>query len=475
MTFNYSRAFVDKGIAFLFGKGFSFEIKDDEQSKVISPILKEIWEDNQKALWGVECGQMGSVSGDVFVKVGREEPNEFNDLEKSRVRMIILDSAHCFPSWHPHAKDVMTSFRLSYMYEVEGVRGQKARKKYTEIITRDRFIIIDGDVRYEWPNSLGFIPIVHIKNQPVANSTYGLSDLNDFTGLNREYNEKATAISDIINYHQAPVTVVFGAKASSLEKGANKLWSGLPKDARVENLQLQSDLRASVDYMEMLKKGMHELTNVPEATLGQQQAISNTSGVALHVQYQPLMEQRAKKILTYGVGIEKVNRMALKIWEITNGADFKAQLPNTKDPYDTTAIFPDPLPKDRLVLLQEIQQRMSMPYPLITPPEALAMLGEEDVEGAILKIEKWIEQMKPAELDAEGKPIKKAKAPIAANGAIDPDATESDPDTGNVDAKGKTIQTNAGGVMQRSMRPAGAVSEDMSSIYNNGGTGQGGM
>lgn len=458
MTFNYSRAFVDKGIAFLFGKGFGWDIANETQRAIIAPILKEIWEDNQKALWGIECGQMGSVSGDVFIKVGREEPNKWNGLEESRVRMIILDSGHCFPEWHPHAKDVMVSFRLSYSYERAGVRGEKARVKYTEIITKDRFIIIDGDVRYEWPNSLGFIPIVHIKNIPIANATYGLSDLNDFTGLNREYNEKATSISDIINYHQAPVTVVYGAKATSLEKGANKLWSGLPKDARVENLQLQSDLRASVDYMELLKKNMHELTNVPEATLGQMQAVSNTSGVALHVQYQPLLEQRAKKILTYGTGLEKVNRMALKIWEITNSRDFKAEMPDVKDPYKTATTFPDPLPKDRLVLLQEIQQRMSMPYPLITPPQALALLGEEDVDKMLADIDKWIEHMKPAEVDAEGKPIKRPKPPQGAE--------EVNPDKGNVDARGKKIATNAGGIMHKSMSPQGATQTEIKSVYN---------
>jgi hypothetical protein len=43
--------------------------------------------------------------------------------------------------------------------------------------------------------------------------------------LNRAYNETATDIADIVNYHAAPVTVITGAKASNLEKGPKKVWA----------------------------------------------------------------------------------------------------------------------------------------------------------------------------------------------------------------------------------------------------------
>ena len=39
----------------------------------------------------------------------------------------------------------------------------------------------------------------------------------------------------------------------------------------------------------MLKLWMHEMTGVPQTALGQEQQISNTSGVALAIQYFPTM------------------------------------------------------------------------------------------------------------------------------------------------------------------------------------------
>ena len=50
------------------------------------------------------------------------------------------------------------------------------------------------------------------------------------------YNEKATEISDILNYHSAPVTVITGAKAQNLEKGPRKVWSIPNAGAKVTNL-----------------------------------------------------------------------------------------------------------------------------------------------------------------------------------------------------------------------------------------------
>lgn len=463
MTFNYARAFVDKSVSFLFGKGFNWVIKDERTRQIINPALKTIWKDNNQVLWGMEAGQMGAVSGDTFVKVGWEDPNEFNLLKKGRVRMIILDSSHCFPEWHPHNKDVMTSFRISYMYEVPTLKGQKTRRKYTEILTGDKFIILDGDTRYEWDNGLGFIPIVHIKNRPIAGGTYGLSDLNDFIGLNREYNEKSTNISDIINYHQAPITVVYGAKATSLEKGANKLWSGLPKDAKVENLQMQSDLNASVEYLRMLKESMHELTQVPEATLGKQQAVSNTSGVALHVQYQPLMEQRAVKMLTFGTGISKINKMALTIYGIKNGVNFEEEC-NNENALETQVTFPDPLPKDRLILLQEITQRMQLPFPLVTPPMALEMLGDNDIDKTLEHIMQWIPYMQPqaatmpppqgaGDVPDDNEDVKSDVARNISNSVQAPSGMTA------------ATATNAGGFLNKeTMTPRGAVQSDLTSI-----------
>lgn len=128
-----------------------------------------------------------------------------------------------------------------------------------------------------------------------------------------ELNLKSSDVSEIIEYHSAPVTLVYGARVGQLEKGANKVWGGLPKDAKVENLTLDSDLQASKDYIASVKTAMHEIGGVPEGALGKDLAISNTSGVALQLMMMPLIERIEQKRALTKECLEKVNKLIIKI------------------------------------------------------------------------------------------------------------------------------------------------------------------
>lgn len=74
LSFNYVKAFADYMVNFTFGKGVEFS-SPEATAGVVPYLLKRAWEhDNDKmtVLW--ELGQLGSVSGDVFVKIAYEEP-----------------------------------------------------------------------------------------------------------------------------------------------------------------------------------------------------------------------------------------------------------------------------------------------------------------------------------------------------------------------------------------------------------------
>ena len=394
IALNYYRAFTDFVINFTFGKGVQFR-SPKETEAIVPDLLERVWEvDNNKAtvLW--EIGQQGSVSGDCFIKVAYEE--EYKDpagrVHPGRVRILPLNSSFCFPEFHPHDRERLIRFKLKYRFWGTSLEGTRQVFTYTEILTDDVIEeYINDELIDSRPNPLGVIPIVHIPNVRISGSPWGLSDCNDIISINRTYNETATDIADIINYHAAPVTVIIGAKASQLEKGANKVWGGLPKDARVENLEGGAQgLKGAMEFMEMLKKSMHEMIGVPETALGQAQPISNTSGVALSIQFQPLMNRYHQKIIQYARGLERVNELimlnlAVKepevfTWNPTFNTPIKpGQLdqldPNDDITYRSIVHFPQPLPLDKLIALNEIQTKMSLG--LESKEGALRSLGEE--------------------------------------------------------------------------------------------------
>ena len=394
MVYNYYRAFTDYIVNFTFGRGVQF--RSPKQTEAIVPdILKRVWEvDNNKhgVLW--EMGQQGGVSGDCFVKVAYEEAWQDNTgkFHPGRVRILPLNASFCFPEFHPHDRNRLIRFKLKYRFWGTSVEGTRQVYTYTEILTDDMIEeYINDELIDSRPNPIGVIPVVHIPNVLISGSPWGLSDCHDVIVLNRNYNEVATDVADIINYHAAPVTVIIGAKASNLEKGPKKVWGGLPKDSRVENLEGGgSGLAGAIQYLEIVKRAMHEMVGVPETALGQMVPISNTSGVALSIQFQPLMNRYQQKIVQYGKGLEKINELVLRtvafkepelfIWNPNfNGPIKQDQMPqlDPNDPltYQNFAHFPPPLPLDKLIVLNEIQTMMSMN--LESREGALRRLGEE--------------------------------------------------------------------------------------------------
>jgi hypothetical protein len=335
------------------------------------------------------------VSGDCFIKVAYEEAyvDPAGRKHPGRVRILPLNSSFAFPEFHPHDRERLVRFKLKYRFWGTSLEGTRQVFTYTEILTDD---IIEEYINDELidsrPNPLGTIPVIHIPNVRISGSPWGLSDCNDIININRAYNETATDIADIVNYHAAPVTVIIGAKASQLEKGANKVWGGLPKDARVENLEGGAQgLKGAMDFLAMMKKSMHEMIGVPETALGQAQPISNTSGVALSIQFQPLMNRYHQKIVQYAHGLERVNELillnlALKepetfIWDPNSSTvplkQGQVDRLDINDPitFRSYVHFPQPLPLDKLIAINEVQSMLSLG--LESKEGALRILGEE--------------------------------------------------------------------------------------------------
>lgn len=394
ITINYTGALSRYITNFTFGRGVHFQ-SNKKYEHIVPALLQRVWEqDNDKktTLW--QMGENGSVAGDCFVKVAYEPAwtDAAGNEHPGRVRLLPLNAAQAFPEYHPHDRDRLLRFKLKYKFWGTSLEGTRQVYSYTEIVTDDAIEeYVNDELLDARENPLGTIPIIHIRNIAVSGSPWGLSDIVDIIPLNREFNEKSTEISDIVNYHAAPVTVMIGAKPSNLEKGPKRLWGGLPKDAQVFNLENGVDLNGPLAYLDLIKRAMHELTGVPETALGQMQPISNTSGVALSIMYQPLMQRYALKQTNYTEGLKRINELILRtlfLYEpltrvydpYTDGIRTTAEQPTVIDPrdplvYETYVDWPPPLPVDVLVKLNEIQAKLMLG--LESKRGALRTLGEE--------------------------------------------------------------------------------------------------
>jgi hypothetical protein len=456
---NYTGALSRYITNFCFGRGVNFQsVKKYEH--IIPALLTRVWEqDNDKktTLWTM--GENGSVAGDCFVKVAYEAGwTDSSGMEHApRVRILPLNAAQAFPEYHPHDRDRLLRFKLRYKFWGTSLEGTRQVYTYTEIVT-DEYIeeYVNDELLDARENPLGEIPIVHIRNIAVSGSPWGLADIVDVIPLNREFNEKCTEISDIVNYHAAPVTVLIGAKAQQLEKGPRRVWAGLPKDASVQMLNSGVDLNGPLAYLELIKRAMHELSGVPETALGQMQPISNTSGVALSIQFQPLMERYALKQTNYNIGFKAINKLVLKTLYIyepysriydpsTDGIRTDESQPLVVDPndplaYETIIDWPTPLPVDVLVKLNEIQAKLLLG--LESKRGALRTLGEEFPEEKMAEI--FEEQLVEAKEAGALEYIKaQINSVILRSTGLPPEGVES-PKPASAGGSGSASQESAG-------------------------------
>lgn len=393
-TWNHGKNVVDKLVSFLAKENFSIAFPPEmQQNQNISKVLEGVWEANKKSEFCYDMALMGSITGDCFIKVSYDD--SFYADGVGELVFEVLDSRTVLPFFDSLDRRKLVGARIQYPIYRVNPDGGKDKVMYQEVHTESTIVtLIDGEVENIVPNPLGELLIVHIKNQPLPYERFGRSDLEDLVLPIKEYNEKISDVSEILAYHAAPITVIKGARVQQLEKGARKVWGGIPKDGDVFNLGLNADLGSSLEYLRQLRQFISETSGVPQETLGALQNVSNTSGSALHLQYQPILDKVQNKQVTYGKGIEQLNKLTLMFYEAAGALEIPTSVtPSLR--YKTIVQWGNSLPRDRSIDLSDISTEMGLGVE--SKRGALKRLGEENPEEKLAEIEQ--EAVRQADLD----------------------------------------------------------------------------
>lgn len=304
---NYSRRTVDIAAYYLFGRDVSFQVGGDPESPE-SEWLEACWDSQVDGRMPtlLDAAIAGGVTGDVFFRVyPPEEPGGFP-------RLVSLDAQTVRAEWDPADYKRVTAFVIEFtgydevlkkpVYYTHEIRKDGAKWNITESHKVDGDSVPTVDLEETWPYP--FCPIFHCKNRPLPHSFYGTSDIEaDLLGINDAVNMVLSNINRILRLHAHPLAYGTGITAQPVG-GQDRAVGAMPMynspDAKINIVEMVSDLSSSFSQLEKLRDAYHELSGIPEIASGKLESVGQLSGLALQILYGPLVALTNVKRMLWG-------------------------------------------------------------------------------------------------------------------------------------------------------------------------------
>jgi hypothetical protein len=239
MVVNLCGRVVDQSVNFLVGTAPGFDLPGDDDQTAAQEVLLDAWlDENDFEDFVSDLFTMAAVTGHAFVKLIPDGEN---------VRPVALDSGLVTAFWEPADK----TKALAYMILWSDGSGKSVREDHVyrggmwEIISytgQGKDWMETGRTEWRYP----FAQIVDWKNLPAPRGYYGKSDLEQVVNLNDAYNFRQSNTNKILYIHAHPRTIGFGVTKEQVQKsGIDGLWLIPNETARMENLEMQTDLSSS--------------------------------------------------------------------------------------------------------------------------------------------------------------------------------------------------------------------------------------
>jgi hypothetical protein len=244
LVLNYARAIVDKGIAYLLGRGVGFGVVPRRESSTrerrraaeAEQLLYDVaWENDLEGV-DLQVAQNSAVLGDGVYKVLWDPSLRSGRGELGGIRILSVDPRTFFATWAGDYPSTLRRVEVVYSLgaedlalggyglapsEAEALCGSDGSAEVVERWTPTELeVVVARTTTRCGANPYGFIPFIHVPNLPLANDPWGQSDLVDVIPINREIDERVSDQADVIRFHADPPIVFRGVTDhADLESG----------------------------------------------------------------------------------------------------------------------------------------------------------------------------------------------------------------------------------------------------------------
>jgi hypothetical protein len=356
LVFNYVKVSIDKCTSFLMpGLGFACypgEETDELKARVrkAEQVLRQVYDQNNLQQLDYETEIDTAILGDGCYKV-------IWDTDEKRIHITAPDVSGIYAwwlgddtsrVWRVASRYTLTQDEIQMLYgdviasaakQSQGIatsprfvgaprndRGGAARNNVvvTELWTAKSFVLyLDNDIMESKPNPYGFIPFVIFPNVKQPKKFWGESDIPVLVQPQRELNRALSQLSRILELSGNPIAVLENiASAEDIKVQPGALWT-IPEDAKAYLLDLLQGggVRLHVDYIELLYRSLHDISELPRAAWGG--AERELSGSALRIELGSLIQKVIRKRTIRTNVYHQRNDMILKLGEIYMNENFE--------------------------------------------------------------------------------------------------------------------------------------------------------
>jgi len=321
LVFNYAKVSIDKVTSFLM-QGLNFacypgEATDELKARArrAEQVLRQVYEENNLQQLDYETEVDTAVLGDGCYKV-------IWDTDEKRICITAPDVSGIYTWWL--GDDTSRVWRVASRYtltqdEVQLLYGRAIEKKQatiTEVWTDKTFdLYLDNDLMESKPNPYGFIPFVIFPNLREPKKFWGSSDIPSLVQPQRELNRALSQLSRILELSGNPIAVLENiASAEDIKVQPGALWT-IPEDAKAYLLDLLQGggVRLHVDYIDLLYRALHDISEAPRAAWGGIE--KELSGTALQIELGSLTQKVTRKRTIRTSAYHQRNDIILKLAE----------------------------------------------------------------------------------------------------------------------------------------------------------------
>lgn len=320
VTINVTQKIIDQSVSLLFGE----EPVIDAHDETINSVIEQMEDKNYDDVFYHSLCASGSIGGHVYVKMIRDG---------NSVRWVMMNPALVTVYWKPDDGKVAIAYKIAWTEGTTDYRQDIVRLDDNNWLVRD--LMRKGSGNWEitkedaWPYP--FAPIVDWQNLPNYLGYYGKTDLTSLD-LNDAINFTASNINLILKHHAHPKTIGTGVRADQVKETAVQgFWSIENDAAKVFNLEMQTDLSSSMNYLAFLRSEFFSQQRAVDIA-GMKDKVGQLTNFGLRVLFSDAIQKNATKQLLYGYGIKELVYRSLALLDIA------------ANPEDIDVDFTDPMP-----------------------------------------------------------------------------------------------------------------------------------